>query len=147
MLRMCLLALPLVACAGGQTPHPDQRYSASYSGFDQPARLVVRDAAAWQAFWEQMYVGYLPQPPLPAVDFSNQMVIAAAMGKRSSGGFTISIENVSPGAEVLVKVVSTSPGPCCGRTLAVTQPVDVVVVPRSDAPVRFEERAETRDCC
>ncbi|HKC59641.1 MAG TPA: protease complex subunit PrcB family protein [Myxococcales bacterium] len=154
------LAAALVACGNGQGGMdfsalfavdqgrftPDQRYTAVYSGFDQPAQLVIRDAGGWAAFWDQMHQGQSPVPALPAVDFGRQMVIAAAMGTQHSGGYAIAIERVSFGSEVIVGVLATSPGHGCVVTAALTKPVDAVVVSRSDAPVRFQESAALHDC-
>ena len=74
------------------------------------------------------------------------MVLAAAMGNRNSGGFTIAIDRLSFGSEVLVDVLATSPGRNCAVTASLTQPVDAVVVSRTDAPVRFQESATVHDC-
>jgi PrcB C-terminal len=151
MRRVLALAV-LVACGNGRDGKdfsplaPDQRYTAVYSGFDQPSRLVIRDAGGWAAFWDQMHQVQSPAPVLPAVDFDRQMVIAAAMGTQNSGGHAIAIERLSFGSEVLVGVLATSPGHGCVVTASLTQPVDAVVVSRSDAPVRFQESAAVHDC-
>ena len=161
MRRVLPLAAALVACGNGQGGTdfsalsavdqrrftPDQRYTAVYSGFDQPAQLVIRDAGGWAAFWNQMHQGQSPVPALPAVDFDRQMAIAAAMGTQHSGGYAIAIESLSFGSEeVLVGVLATSPGHSCGVTAVLTQPVDAVVVSRSDAAVRFQASAAVQDC-
>jgi protease stability complex PrcB-like protein len=153
---LALAAVVLVACGNGQSRTsgasdqqrfaPDQRYTAVYSGFDQPAQLVIRDAGGWAAFWDQLYRNQTTRPALPAVDFAQQMVVVAAMGTRNAGGYSIAVEQVSFGSEVLVDVLERSPGRTCGVSQALTQPVDAVVVPSSDAPVRFQETAAVYDC-
>jgi hypothetical protein len=117
------------------------------SGFDKPARLVVRDAATWQAIWTQIFRGG-SVPPLPAIDFSSEMVVVTALGSHSSGGYGILIEGASEaGANgVAIAVRSISPGPTCGVTAAFTQPVDVARMPRRDGPVSFIERNEVNNC-
>ena len=107
---------------------------------------MIRDAGAWAAFWNQLHLTESEVPALPAVDFNRQMVLAAAMGTRYSGGYSIAVEQVSFGSEVLVEVLATSPGMGCVVTLALTQPVQAVVVSRSEAPVRFQESSTVHDC-
>src|SRR3954467_15172842 len=53
------------------------------SGLDKPAQLVVRDATTWQAIWTQINLHYSPLPPLPAVDFSREMIVVVALGSHS----------------------------------------------------------------
>lgn len=119
----------------------------SVSGFDKPARLVVRDAATWQATWTQIFRGG-SVPPLPAIDFSSEMVVVTALGSHSSGGFGILIDGASEVAAggTAIAVRSISPGPTCGVTEAFTQPVDVARMARRDGPVSFIERSEVTNC-
>lgn len=120
------------------------RYSSSH---EDSARLVIHDKAAWEDLWARMTSNHGPRRPAPAVDFSREMLIAVAMGTRSSGGFGIRVTEVNASsAELTATVVSTSPGPTCGTTAALTAPMDVVRVPRSSLPVRFVERSAVTNC-
>jgi len=118
------------------------------SGFNEPARLMVRDPATWQAVWVQTFRGASPLPPLPDIDFSREMVVVVALGSHSSGGYGILIEGASEaGADgVELAIHSISPGPKCGVTGAFTQPVDIARMPRRDGAVRFVERNEVTHC-
>jgi hypothetical protein len=63
------------ACGGSNLTQPSgpnlpivrlssQPYSFAYSsGLDRPARVVVRDAATWQALWNRIYLRQSPVPP------------------------------------------------------------------------------------
>ena len=88
---------------------------AHHSGFQNPARLVIRDAAQWEAVWAQTFNGVTPVPPRPAIDFSHEMVVVVALGLRSSGGYGILIDGASEidTDEVAVEVRSISPGSRC----------------------------------
>ena len=126
------------------TLHSYYRYS---SGYPDSARLIVRDNSAWSTLWTRIVSNHGPTPATPAIDFANEMVIAVAMGTRSSGGYTIRIAAVEQRTDdIAVTVVSTSPGRSCGTTAALTAPMDIVRVPRSDLPVRFIEQATVHDC-
>src|SRR5687768_16334443 len=97
------------------------------SGIRGARRLVIRDAATWTQFWSELGAGVRPE-----VDFSTDLVIAVASGERSSGGHDIEVRQVArTGGQLRIAVVETSPGEGCVITAALTQPVDVVVVPAS----------------
>lgn len=114
------------------------------TGIAESRRLVIRDNQAWSAFWTELGVGDRPE-----VDFNRNVVVAVAMGQRSSGGYDIAVQGVSGVAgELTVDVVETSPAPTCATTMALTQPVDVVVVVggAGSRSWNFRERKETRGC-
>jgi PrcB C-terminal len=136
-------APPSPAPSGGQI---EMRRIGQWSntGIAESRRLVIRDKDAWASFWSQLGVGDRPE-----VDFNRNVVVAVAMGQRSSGGYDIAVKGVSEVAgELTVDVVETSPEPTCATTQALTQPVDVVVVVGA-AGARswnFREERQTREC-
>lgn len=117
------------------------------SAYNESSRLVIRDATAWEAFWGKVVANVSPAPSTPSIDFTRQMVLAAAMGQRSSGGYSIVIDSVFTSGGTLYAVVrSVSPGPNCGVAAVMTAPVVAVRLDRADGPVRFVEKEETQDC-
>jgi len=153
-------ALPLLAACQAYPPPPEQGQaqdragvtservlSEVYSGIDQPRRLVIREADVWHEFWDEAMGQRTPVPSAPEIDFESQMIVAAAMGRRGTGGYSIDITDVSRAGNALTAtVVETSPGPDCMLTQAFTAPVVAVSVPRTDGPVEYVERAETQAC-
>ena len=119
-----------------------------YSGIKTFERLVVRDAAAWQTVWTQIHAGSTPVTPPPTVDFSREMIVVAAMGEYSTGGYSILLERATEDRTggIAISVLSTSPGSNCGVTLAFSAPVDIARLPLHAGPVRFFERSETTAC-
>jgi hypothetical protein len=113
------------------------------TGISESRRLVIRDANAWAGFWAELGVG-----ERPAVDFTKDLVLAVAAGQRSTGGYEIEIERVTQtGGALAVEVQETSPGPNCVTTSALTQPVDVVLVPAAGVQSwSFTERKEVQGC-
>ena len=113
------------------------------TGVNEARRLVIKDANAWAQFWSELGVG-----ERPAVDFTRDVVVAAAAGQRPTGGHEIAIDRVTrTDGELTVEVVERAPGPNCMTTASLTQPADVVVVPAADAQGwRFLERKEIRGC-
>lgn len=140
-------ALPRDAVALEVRPfvQPDLQYF--HSGATDRQRLVLDDAEEWAEIWHRITEHLTPQPPVPVVDFSTEMVVVAAMGSRPSGGYRIVIDEAGEvDGRVFVVVREISPGRGCMVTAALTAPVAVVRIPRRAAPVTFIERAEVSRC-
>jgi hypothetical protein len=118
----------------------------SFSGLSERTRLVVRDAAEWKQAWSRIWGSQTP-PALPAVDFTREMVIIAGTGTRSSGGHRIAIDSAYiEGGTLHVVVRTEAPGANCLTSQALTAPVDVARVPRSEGQVTFSEMEASRSC-
>ncbi len=118
-----------------------------FGGPNEPARLVIRDQAEWDEYWNALPTVVLPTPDPPAFDFSRDMVLIAAMGRRGSGGHVISVEGVyESGGELFVDVLEVSPGLGCITTQVMTAPLVGVRLAATQAPVRFLEQTESRPC-
>lgn len=88
-------------------------------------RLVIRDPATWARFWSELGAGVRPE-----VDFRSDLVIAVASGERATGGHDIEVRQVTrAGSQLRIDVLETTPSSGCVTTQALTQPVDVVMVP------------------
>lgn len=153
----CLVVIAFLGCTPVADPQlpPDAApldetelvLHAQYTGVVQRTRTVIRDADEWSRFWTQAHNRVMPQPPVPAIDFARNVVVAAGMGTRNSGGFSIEIEQVyGADDDVFVVVKEHSPGSGCITTAALTAPVAAVRVPRAGADVSFVERSETISC-
>jgi hypothetical protein len=113
------------------------------SGIKGARRLVIREQGTWSRFWSELGAGARPK-----VDFSRDLVIAVASGERSRGGHEIVVRRVTrSGGELRIEVLETAPGSTCMATSALTQPVDVVLVPTAGVTGwSFIDRHATRDC-
>ena len=117
------------------------------TGLRDSTRRVITDSASLARIWAQAYARRGTVPPVPRIDFAREMVIVAIMGVRNTGGYTIHVDSaVARAGELRVYVRRTMPGPTCGTTAAITEPVAMVAVPRFDGPVMFEEAIERTDC-
>jgi protease stability complex PrcB-like protein len=114
-------------------------------------RIVIRDRATWENIWKRIlspdpyHDPYQAVPSLPQIDFSKEMLIVAAMGRRPSGGYRILIDRAREtrtSIEVEVQNISS-----CGTAPAImTAPIDIVRIPKTDLPVTFKE-IEIRPGC
>jgi PrcB C-terminal len=117
------------------------------SGIETRERLVVRDDATWTGVWLDIVDGRQPAPPTPKIDFEANVAIVAASGTKTSGGYTIDIDEVSTmDGDAWVSVTETNPGRRCGVTATITAPIAVVIVPRFEGKATFVEHQDTRDC-
>ena len=124
------------------------------SGIWDQLRLVVRDREAWVDVWKRIhrlhpYRGPSPEPPpLPEIDFSREMVMVAAMGRRPSSGYAIIIDRAyvyerNYRLEVVVRSVENRK---CGGFAIMTAPVDIVRLSRTDRTVIFRETEVVPEC-
>jgi hypothetical protein len=103
-------------------------------------REAARDDAAWSALWTRLRAGggegILPAEP-PAVDFSRDMVIAAAMDTQSCVSKATIRAVVQGRGELVVDLLEAPPAPNCICATA-ERPLHIVRLRRSADPVRFE---------
>lgn len=162
-LRFALLTV-VVACGGAASgSHPSTTASptslplhrlqerapfAYASGYDTAETVVIRTGAAWRAAWTRIHGGMMPLPVMPAIDFSRNVVVLVAVGTQSSGGHGVAITRADLDAgTVTVHAVHTLPGPGCGVTMALTQPVDVVRLATTAQTITFKVTARTAPPC
>ena len=119
-----------------------------FSGLDRPLRAIVRGQREWTDLWLRITAGAIPIQDPPAVDFSEHIVVVAAMGTRPTGGHSIAIERiVREGDDLIVEVVETEPGPMCIVTQALTSPVTAVIVERfPELTGHFIDRTSRLSC-
>lgn len=77
--------------------------------------------------------------PLTEVDFENEMVIGVFRGWCSSSGFNVEVLCVKETEDSIVVYAGLrNPAPDEGVLMSLTYPYEMIVVPRSDKPVRYE---------
>jgi hypothetical protein len=119
----------------------------SYSGIEETTRMVITNQGAWVVAWEQLFRHTEPAPPVPAVDFARSAIVVAAMGTRPSGGHAITFEGAfRDDRRLYLVILERTPGPTCITTAALTAPVVVVRIARTDLPVAYVEKKETVSC-
>lgn len=110
-------------------------------------RDVARDEAAWKLLWDRLRErdgGILPAEP-PAVDFTTDMVIVAAMPTQGCVA-KVTIRKVTQSAEGLeVDLLEAPPAPNCVCIVS-ERPLHVVRLPRTDGEVRFTAEVGQTTC-
>lgn len=110
--------------------------SESFSDITAPREVVIKDAAAWSALWDEHTDKKIAAP---AVDFSRNMLVAIFTG---SGNLCGTFDVVHVGArdgKLLVEYEIRDMSPVAFCVAAITQPMRVVAVPKVDVPVEFRK--------
>jgi hypothetical protein len=146
-------ALLCASAAGGATAGRSLQFRtlAYYTGSGSAATKrtfqVARDAAAWRRMWRQLNQGTVPQPRLPKVDFSRDMVILVTQGEKPTAGYGIRVTSIRENTgSLIVSADERSPGRGCVVPQVVTAPYHAVSVRRSARPVVVVRRSVVRDC-
>jgi hypothetical protein len=106
---------------------------------DDRREAVARTAAEWAALYKQ----HEPDKPLPAVDFSREIIVAVFIGSRPTGGYGVEIAGVGAGTDgaVTVRYRERRPAGDAITAQVITSPYVIAAVPRPAAattPIRFE---------
>lgn len=114
------------------------------SGIEDAKELVLKNERGWKNIWKNHIRNIVPPPPVPAVDFNSNDVIAVFLGTRSSGGHSVIIGDIeettwegSPARIVHYK--TTEPGPGMMNTMALTQPFHIVTAPKHTGRTFFRK--------
>ena len=113
-----------------------------HAAFSDTTTLVIRDEETWAAYRDQLR----SVQPAELIDFTQTMVLLAAV-PTSAGGYFIEFEAVEKaGEEIVANYLLTAPGRDCLVIPAPAMPYEVVLTRRDEAPVRFEQRTTTYPC-
>tara|TARA_B100000508_G_scaffold53235_1_gene41260 strand:- start:36931 stop:37446 length:516 start_codon:yes stop_codon:yes gene_type:complete len=143
---------------GDSIPGFGSNYSPAFKtldvGIDGPTDVLVerknyifRDKDDYLAFWELLYGNDPTAQNAPFVNFTRDHVIAVVAGVKSSGGYDIYIRDIIEGIdERLIETIIISPDENCAATGALTNPYHIVVVKKTDKPLRAIEVREEYSC-
>lgn len=118
----------------------------SYSGIETQRFEIIEEATAFAALWREHSAAISPPPPLPPVDFAREVVIAAFIGQRGSGGSSVTIEKLSGDNPATVELVIKTPAADCPVSLALSQPFQLAAAPRRKGPWRFHVSTVVTPC-
>lgn len=107
------------------------------SGITAAGLHVVRDQAELDELWRTHMRLHLPAPAVPQIDFADSMIVAAFVGQKPTGGYSVRIEEV-----IRVAATAGQPSQIVVRTSEVIPAEDAVVTQMLTSPfhmVRVEK--------
>jgi hypothetical protein len=130
--------LTMVAAVTAQTPPPRTVDKGDFSNVDAPKQVVVRTESEWRTLWRQ----HAADRPMPAVDFTKEIVVGVFMGSRPTAGYDIAVTKTLE-ANGILRVWYRERMPARGQVLAqvLTFPFHLVAVPKTASEVRFEKES------
>jgi hypothetical protein len=104
--------------------------------------VALRTPEEWDAIKDSLRT----VEPIREVDFSQTMLLVAAL-PQNSGGYRVQFESVEKtGDEILASYVVYAPGPDCMTIMALTLPFQVVAARQAEGRVTFRRRVELESC-
>ncbi len=117
------------------------------SRYYTPENLVIDNSATWSDVWTHSTTCRYECSPPPAIDFNSTTVLAVFLGLRGNDAYEIQIVNVNQiGPKVIVDIRITAPGNNCVVPTLMTQPFDIVSIPKTTASVSFKAQTTIHDC-
>jgi hypothetical protein len=102
----------------------------AYGGREAEANIVIKSQTDLNNVYDELGIGDAPK-----IDFSKQTVAVLFMGQKSSGGYSIGIENIKDnGQSVTISINKKSPEGMA--TMALSQPYCIVSI-STTKPVEF----------
>jgi len=120
-----------------------------FSGMTHAVEWVIRDEEGWVALWKEHTSIIFPAPPLPAIDFNREMVIAVFAGEQPTGGYVVTVTEVKQleeGRGLKVYYTVEAPGSECFVEQIFTQPFHIIKLPHSKQLVGFAPHYEVKPC-
>ncbi|MFZ5815158.1 MAG: protease complex subunit PrcB family protein [Bacillota bacterium] len=137
---LLLLLLALAGCGRTAAALEFQTLARGYhSGITAREAVLITDRAAWESHWRRHAAIFMPPPPPPPVDFAEGAVVSVHLGERRSGGYGVAITGVRlEGGRLVVTAVESRPEPGAVVTMALTQPYQMVRIPRVKPGTRLQ---------
>ena len=110
--------------------------------------VIIKTAGEFDSEWNKAFNGLDFKPRKPEIDFSKSWAIAAYLGEKMKGGFTIDIQSIGLEDKSLkINIKHISPGPNCISSMSIEYPYMFVIFNQipSEKTV-FEVVEETKDC-
>lgn len=108
---------------------------------------IFRTDSDYQAFWELLHGNEPTAQKAPVVSFGQNHVIAVVGGVSSTAGYDLYIKDIIDGTEDrIIKTVVVSPEGDCPPARELLNPYHLVVVKKTDKPLRAVEVTETYSC-
>lgn len=149
-----LFALPLmmfISCSGmgsGPAKVPAEVIlNGTYSAINEKREMIIYTNDEYQKLMVEVYKNLDQMPRIPVVDFTKNSLVAVFSAQKPSGGYFINIDSITIGSKGLtVNVIESSPGSTCNVTDVITQPFEIVKIPKTDEKAVFKYKQIVKEC-
>ena len=104
--------------------------------------LLIHDAETWRLYADSLR----PVQPFDSVDFTEEMILLAAVPEPEAGHSVVFETVVQTPDSLVARYVVSEPADDCPTTPVATVPFQVIRLPRTEGPVRFEHETEPYRC-
>jgi hypothetical protein len=110
-----------------------------HSGIQYPLEIMVTGPDAWWDLWNEHASIWEPPPPAPPVNFQLHNVIGVWVGDRPSNNHFVHITDIDfdPCEFIVTVLYEYTPYEACGPLDVITNPYQMVVLPKFEWPVIF----------
>lgn len=117
------------------------------AAFEDKRQALLTNNEDYQTLMNDVYRNFDQMPTIPVVDFTKNDVIAVFIGTKTSGGYQVSVDKIIKRNDaVSVYVNEISPGKNCMTTDALTQPYQLVKIPKIKQKVKYIFKEKVQDC-
>ena len=144
-----LIVILFSACKGGQPVKDDTPsdvpfqvlITASQSNIEEPQRKIIDNQKELESLFAEINKTRDPEIPIPEIDFDKEIIAFVNLGQTSTGGYTITVENIEMTKnEVVIHTGGTSPKPRDNVTMVITTPFAIVKLNKQILPIVFEPK-------
>lgn len=154
-----VLLLTILGCGGGDPPprsvsvppptaYPvppsDYLYSGNTAVIPEATQLEIRDEIALGRHWRAVTAGQSNPPPVPQIDFSQDIVVFVASGQQPQGSRvqvdSVGFELEATGPDItrrVMRVFGSTVAPCDPFRGGYSYPVQLARIQRADMVIRF----------
>ena len=109
-------------------------YLSEYGGSGEEKTEVITDLEGFKKFWNEAVNLYSDFTIVPEVDFSAKMVVVQHFRSQNSGGTNYEITSIDQSGNK-TEIFYTATAPEGMATMAITSPLMIVVVKKTESPV------------
>ena len=114
----------------------------NFSGIREPLQVTVRTQDAWESLWKKHTSIQSPPSPLPAVNFTTEMVVGIFAGEKTTGGYDVELTRAElKDSTLYVYYVEKNPASGGMAIQALTQPFNLAKLARHDGAVVFVKQS------